>query len=67
MIVYLTSGMQPWPPLTRGLAAKLTGGEINSKQLEFLGALGISLPPSRLTASHLPRQREACVGANLVR
>ena len=52
----------PRLPLMRELSAKLTDGE---KTLKFricydrTENLTFSLPPSRLSASHLPRQREA--------
>ena len=48
------------PPLTRGLAfarnEQMTGGEKKFGFLHNSEALSTSLPPSRLTASHLPRK-----------
>ena len=53
---------RPWPPLTRGLSAKQTGGE---KTIKFVLSLNsanniafLSLRPA-LCAGHLPHQREA--------
>ena len=57
----------PRPPLTRGLATELTGGEKVSFFPETFGVFELfSLPPSKIfDFCHLPHQREAWVSAFL--